>query len=94
MGCFNPRLPGKIMGLHWEPEFWESRPSISSYVSSSSPSSSSSSYGMVKELRSARAEMTMHQNRGGGKKGKKRIRQGRKEEEGRRGRRIKHVKRK
>lgn len=53
------------MGLHWEPEFWESRPSISSYVSSSSPSSSSSSYGMVKELRSARAEMTMHQNRGG-----------------------------
>lgn len=91
MGSLSPTLPCNIMGLLWEPEFGESKPSISSYVSSSfSPSSSSSSHGMVKELRSARAEMRVNQDR----EKKKRIRQGRKEGEGGGGMRIKHVKRK
>lgn len=90
MGSFSPILPGKMTGLPWEPEFGASKPSISSYVSSSSSSSSSSSHGMVKELRSARAEMRMNQD---GEK-KERIRQGRKEGEGGGGMRIKYVKRK
>lgn len=90
MGSFGPILPGKMIGLHWEPEFGASKPSISSYVSSSSSSSSSSSQGMVKELRSARAEVRM--NHGG--EIKERKRQGRKEGEGGGGMRIKYVKRK
>ena len=59
---------GRGTALHREPDFGESKPSMSSYVSSSSfssssSSSSSSSLGMVEELRSARAKKRMSEGR-------------------------------